>query len=211
MSWPAPLYGLAGVFISAQTGSGDPLVGNPMLLQMFASVVLGGTLLGGGRGGPVGTIFGAYVLLMVVNILLVLNVPAFYSSIVEGSILILAVLGSSFTRSSVLSMTLRTIARRFQARRAGTLPGRLSLKERRLQLPMVRPAITQPSFWVRWQETLRTALPAFICFAAGRDRHPAGAGQCRILLDLLQFASRARMLPGDPGARPGHRDPHRRA
>ena len=45
------LYGAAGVFISAQTGSGDPLVGNPMLLQMFAAVVVGGTLLGGGRGG----------------------------------------------------------------------------------------------------------------------------------------------------------------
>jgi ribose transport system permease protein len=41
-------YGLAGVFISAQTGSGDPLVGNPLLLSMFAAVVVGGTRLGGG-------------------------------------------------------------------------------------------------------------------------------------------------------------------
>lgn len=41
-------YGLAGVFISAQTGSGDPLVGNPLLLPMFAAVVIGGTRLGGG-------------------------------------------------------------------------------------------------------------------------------------------------------------------
>jgi ribose transport system permease protein len=32
-------YGLAGVFISAQTGSADPLVGNPLLLSMFAAVV----------------------------------------------------------------------------------------------------------------------------------------------------------------------------
>ena len=44
-------YGLAGVFISAQTGSADPLVGNPLLLSMFAAVVVGGTRLGGGRGG----------------------------------------------------------------------------------------------------------------------------------------------------------------
>ena len=43
MSSPAAVYGLAGVFISAQTGAGDPLVGNPMLLQMFAAVVVGGT------------------------------------------------------------------------------------------------------------------------------------------------------------------------
>ena len=88
-------YGLAGVFISAQTGSGDPLIGNPMLLQMFAAVVVGGTVLGGGRGGPLGTVFGAYILMMVVNILLVLNVSAYYSTVAEGAILILAVLAGS--------------------------------------------------------------------------------------------------------------------
>jgi len=158
------LYGLAGVFISAQTGSGDPLVGNPMLLQMFAAVVVGGTLLGGGRGGPIGTIFGAYVLMLVVNILLVLNVPAFYSSIVEGAILILAVLGASITHSSVLARTLRTARRRFVARSAGMLPHQLSLKEHRLSLPAAAPAVQRPAFWVRHAEGLRNALPAFICF-----------------------------------------------
>jgi len=158
------LYGLAGVFISAQTGSGDPLVGNPMLLQMFAAVVVGGTLLGGGRGGPVGTIFGAYVLMLVVNILLVLNVPAFYSSVVEGSILILAVLGASITHSSVLATTLRTARRRLAARSAGTLLRQLNLKEHRLSLPAPIPTIQRPAFWVRHAEDLRNALPAFVCF-----------------------------------------------
>ena len=158
------LYGLAGVFISAQTGSGDPLVGNPMLLQMFAAVVVGGTLLGGGRGGPVGTIFGAYVLMLVVNILLVLNVPAFYSSIVEGAILILAVLGASITRSSVLATTLRTARRRLAARRARTLPRQLRLEEHRLVLPAPTPRVDPPAFRVRHAEGLRNALPAFICF-----------------------------------------------
>ena len=72
------LYGLAGVFLSAQTGSGDPLVGNPLLLSLFAAVVVGGTRLGGGRGGPMGSVFGAYILMIVVNILLVLNVSAYF-------------------------------------------------------------------------------------------------------------------------------------
>ena len=157
-------YGLAGVFISAQTGSGDPLVGNPMLLQMFAAVVVGGTLLGGGRGGPLGTVFGAYVLMMVVNILLVLNVPAFYSSIVEGGILLLAVLGASLTHSSVLATTLRTIGRRMAARRHNLLPSRVALGERRLSLPTPTPVYSKPTFWARHAEVLRTALPAFICF-----------------------------------------------
>ena len=158
------LYGLAGLFISAQTGSGDPLVGNPMLLQMFTAVVVGGTLLGGGRGGPVGTIFGAYVLTMVVNILLVLNVPAFYSSVVEGSILILAVLGSSLARDSVLAVTMRTTARRLRAWRAGQLPRQLALAPRPMPLPPAAPAYVRPPFWRRRAEDLRTAAPAFVSF-----------------------------------------------
>ena len=76
-------------------------------------------LLGGGRGGLIGAIFGAYVLTMAVNILLALNVPAFYSSVVEGAILILAVLGSSLARDSVLAVTLRTAA----LRHGGSRPG----------------------------------------------------------------------------------------
>ena len=78
-------YGLAGVFISAETGSADPLIGNPLLLQMFAGIVVGGTKLRRGRGGPLGTVFGAYILMLVVNVLLVLNVSAYYSTIAEGS------------------------------------------------------------------------------------------------------------------------------
>src|SRR5262245_28836640 len=62
-------YGAAGAFISAQTGSADPLIGRPMLLQVFTAVVVGGTLLGGGRGGAIGSIIGAYILMIVVNIL----------------------------------------------------------------------------------------------------------------------------------------------
>ena len=125
-------YGLGGVFISAQTGSGDPLIGNPMLLSMFAAVVVGGTRLGGGRGGPIGSIFGAYILMIVVNILLVLNVSAYYSTIAESVILLLAVLAASIARDSPLARQLRGAATRFAAWRAGTLPSQIGGGDRRL-------------------------------------------------------------------------------
>jgi ribose transport system permease protein len=160
-------YGLAGVFISAQTGSGDPLVGNPLLLSMFAAVVVGGTRLGGGRGGPLGSAIGAFVLMIVVNILLVLNISAYYSTIAEATILLLAVLAGSISESSTLAQQLRALKTRLQARRAGTLVSQLPQHDRRLALaPSAKApsAGTPPSFFTRNAETLRYALPAYICF-----------------------------------------------
>ncbi|MRG57906.1 ABC transporter permease [Phyllobacterium sp. SYP-B3895] len=157
-------YGLAGVFISAQTGSADPLVGNPLLLSMFAAVVVGGTRLGGGRGGPLGTVFGAYILMMVVNILLVLNVSAYYSTIAEGTILILAVLAGSISYSSTLAKQIRSAGAQFSAWRNGLLPSQLDRTDRRLKL--AGPTRFKPvsaSFLSRNRETIRYALPAYVC------------------------------------------------
>jgi ribose transport system permease protein len=110
-------YGAAGAFISAQTGSADPLIGKPMLLPIFAAVVIGGTLLGGGRGGAIGSVCGAYILTIVVSILLILNVSAYYSSVAEGLILILAVLAASMNRASPIAQYLRTMRLKWQAHR----------------------------------------------------------------------------------------------
>jgi len=160
-------YGFSGVFVSAQTGAGDPLVGNSMLLQIFGAVVVGGTRLGGGRGGVVGSIIGAYILMIIVNILLVLNVSAYYSTVVEGCILILAVLAGAISRDSRAAKHLRAGFVRFQAWRKGMLPRQVSRAAQRLVLPGIeaKPNKTpQPSFLVRNAEVIRYALPAYICF-----------------------------------------------
>ncbi len=159
-------YGLAGTFISAQTGSGDPLVGNPMLLEVFAAIVVGGTRLGGGRGGVLGAIVGAYILMLVVNILLVLNVSAYYSTVAEGGILILAVLGAAIGRDTKLAAALRYARTRWHAWRAGLLPAQRGGASRLLRLPAgtARP-LALPSLLVRHAEALRFALPAYVFFA----------------------------------------------
>jgi ribose transport system permease protein len=158
-------YGAAGAFISAQTSSADPLVGRPMLLQVFTAVVLGGTLLGGGRGGAVGSVVGAYILMIVVNILLVLNVPAYYSSVAEGAILVLAVLASSLNRRSAAADYLRLARLKLRARADGTRarshpwiahPG----------LPQAARRDTARASWLeRNRRTLRYVLPAYAGFA----------------------------------------------
>ncbi|MBR8656969.1 ABC transporter permease, partial [Achromobacter sp. Marseille-Q0513] len=113
------LYGLAGVFLSAQTGSGDPLVGNPLLLSLFAAVVVGGTRLGGGRGGPMGAVFGAYILLIVVNTLLGLNGSAYFSTAAEGLSLIPAAPAAAARRAAAPARQRCAGAAGGRARRAG--------------------------------------------------------------------------------------------
>ncbi len=157
-------YGAAGAFVSAQTGSADPLVGNSMLLQIFAAVALGGTVLGGGRGGAIGSIIGAYTLMIAVNILLALDVPAFYSSVAEGTLLILAVIGGSLGRRSALAGYVRLGRLTLKARRDGTLAAAHCSNRQNLALPPVarRSHEPAPSGWlVRHREALKYTLPAY--------------------------------------------------
>jgi ribose transport system permease protein len=156
-------YGLAGVFVSAQTGSGDPLIGNALLLPIFAAVVIGGTRLGGGQGGLLGTVLGAYVLLIVVNILLATNVSAYYSTIAESVVLLLAVLAGSLSRKSVLARQLRGLRVWAEAARKGELARQRPRVDRRLVFgAAVEPAILPP-FLRRHAVTLRHAVPVWVC------------------------------------------------
>jgi ribose transport system permease protein len=162
-------YAAAGVFIAAQTGAADPLVGDPMLLQTFTAVVLGGTLLGGGSGGAVGSVFGAYTLMLMINILLVLDVSAYYATIVEGIVLILAVFVSSLGRDSIALRSVLHARDWLRARSRGMLAAQvvtgldagLPLRARGASEP--RPA-DQASWLSRHAEFVRYTTPAYLSF-----------------------------------------------
>jgi len=161
-------YGMAGVFVGAQTGSADPLVGDPLLLQSFTAVVLGGTLLGGGRGSAVGSVIGAYTLMLMINILLVLDVSAYFSTIAEGIVLILAVLASSIGPKSPAIESLRRAGVWVRARSAGVLASQVATGVSRPTMALSTSArqtpASRPSWFVRNQDQLRYALPAYIAF-----------------------------------------------
>ena len=63
------LSGLAGVILAAQFGAGQPIEGVGWELFAIASVVVGGTLLTGGKGSVGATLAGVLLLGLIFNIL----------------------------------------------------------------------------------------------------------------------------------------------
>ncbi len=83
---------LAGLFMAATSTAGDATTGNGYVLRSIVAVVLGGVSLFGGRGTPVGAIFGAFISAMIVNILFFAQIDPLYQNFFEGLFLIIAVL-----------------------------------------------------------------------------------------------------------------------
>lgn len=87
---------LAALCLTGETASGDPLLGASLALSSISAVVLGGTALSGGFGGPVGTIFGALVLGMIGNVIFFAGLPFEYQTLVQGLIVLTALAGGVF-------------------------------------------------------------------------------------------------------------------
>lgn len=97
-------YGVCGVFcafgglsLASLTGIGEPVPG-PYLMASVAAVVLGGVVLGGGRGGLLGPIIAVFILRIVRTILTLLAVDPNVTTIIEGTIMVCVVmLGTAVT------------------------------------------------------------------------------------------------------------------
>lgn len=85
------ICGLAGVMLTGQVGAGTPTAGSSLLLNSIAAVVMGGTALSGGIGGPHRTFLGVLVIAILTNGMDVTEVNSFAQDIVKGVVIILAV------------------------------------------------------------------------------------------------------------------------
>lgn len=85
--------GLAGLLLASRLGVGSPTVGQQggYALLSIAAVVLGGTLLLGGRGSIWGTIGGVAIFAVVDNVMSVLQVNPFLKDVVRGVVIVAAV------------------------------------------------------------------------------------------------------------------------
>jgi ribose transport system permease protein len=86
------LAALGGVIQVARIGAASPLVGEALIFDAAAAVLLGGTSFAGGVGGVGGTAVGVLFLATLQNGLSVSGVESFWQQIITGAILIVAVL-----------------------------------------------------------------------------------------------------------------------
>ncbi len=89
---------LAALALTLSTGTGDPRIGDAMTLPSIVAVVLGGTRLSGGQGGVAGSIIGVVILGTIRNIISFADVPTWWQTFVDASIILIALAGPGLVR-----------------------------------------------------------------------------------------------------------------
>jgi ribose/xylose/arabinose/galactoside ABC-type transport system permease subunit len=82
---------LAGLFILARTGVGDPNTAEGLDFQSVVAVALGGISLYGGKGSLLGSLGGVLLLAMISNVFSLLQVNIYYQQLLLGLVVLLAV------------------------------------------------------------------------------------------------------------------------
>jgi len=88
----AGLAGIAGMLLSARTGSALPQAGIAYELDAIAAVVIGGTSLSGGVGRITGTLIGALIIGVMNNGLDLMGIQSYYQQVLKGALIVGAVM-----------------------------------------------------------------------------------------------------------------------
>ncbi|MET9221822.1 ABC transporter permease [Streptomyces sp. NPDC003300] len=94
--------GIAAIMVVAQANAGSSGQGDLYELDAIAAVIIGGTVLTGGRGTVVGSLLGVVVFTTITNLFILNNLPAEVQNIVKGAIIAGAVLVQQFQPSKLL-------------------------------------------------------------------------------------------------------------
>lgn len=96
------LSGLAGAFALGRAGVADVTASQGRLFTAIAGVVLGGTLLSGGRGGVLASSVGVVIMIVLRNGMILSGVDPFLQDAVEGAIVIAAVVAMNWSARAKL-------------------------------------------------------------------------------------------------------------
>ena len=92
------LVGIAGVMMTARTGSGEPTLGLTLPLLTITAAVMGGISLFGGEGKLYGAILGAVTITILQNGMVLIGINSFVQMVIMGAILILALAAEQYRR-----------------------------------------------------------------------------------------------------------------
>jgi ribose transport system permease protein len=96
------LSALAGICVAARIGSGYPNAGREMLFSTIGAAVIGGTLLSGGKGGPIHSLVGVFILVVLANAMLQLGFGPYTRQIIVGATIVIALAVSNWQLRSKL-------------------------------------------------------------------------------------------------------------
>lgn len=82
---------VTAVYLVSRFGVGQPYTGANYTLSSITPVVVGGTMLSGGRGGVMGTLLGVYLVSLLNNLLNFLDISTHLQLVIQGLVIIAAV------------------------------------------------------------------------------------------------------------------------
>lgn len=85
------LQAFTGLYMAAKTGSGDPLIGEPMTLAAISAAVLGGVGFLGGQGTMRGALAGSLLMSILISVMFFLRLPLVAQYVVQGLIIVVTV------------------------------------------------------------------------------------------------------------------------
>jgi ribose transport system permease protein len=85
------LQAFTGLYMAAKTGSGDPLIGEPMTLAAISAAVLGGVGFLGGQGTMRGALAGSLLMSILISVMFFLRLPLVAQYVMQGLIIVVTV------------------------------------------------------------------------------------------------------------------------
>jgi ribose transport system permease protein len=92
------LAGFGGMIAASRVNSGQPNFGIGLELDVIAAAVIGGASLFGGQGTVVGTLIGAFLVALIRNGSVLLDINTFYQQVIIGVVIWLAVIWDQYRR-----------------------------------------------------------------------------------------------------------------
>ena len=84
--------------LAARLGSVSQNSGNGLEFRNVVALLIGGVSMDGGEGTLIGTVLGVTIMQIVSNSLVLLNINASYTQIIQGALLVLAVAVDQFNK-----------------------------------------------------------------------------------------------------------------